>query len=188
MNIITHALVGWALATAIPDLSRQEKSWVVAFSVAPDLDGLGLFAEAATRSSTSPLFWWSEYHHLLLHNLLFALLLSFAAAALTRRVLLGIAVFGSVNLHFLCDLAGSRGPNGYPWPLYYLWPFSDRPALTVPWQWQLNAWPNVVISLVLLGYMFWLARKRGTSPLELVSARANGAFVAALRQRFPPTT
>jgi membrane-bound metal-dependent hydrolase YbcI (DUF457 family) len=188
MNIITHALVGWALATALPGLSREEKGWVVASSVAPDLDGLGLFAEMATRNTASPLFWWSEYHHLLLHNLFFALIFSLAAAAFTRRALLGVVVFGSVNLHFLCDLAGSRGPDGYPWPLYYLWPLSDQPALAVSWQWQLNAWPNVAISLALLGYTFWLARRSGHSPLELVSTRANGVLVAALRQRFPPTT
>jgi len=185
MNIITHALAGWGLATMLPGLSRQEKTWIVAASVAPDLDGLGLLADVTTAKTDSPLFWWSEYHHLVAHNLLFALLLSLAAAAFTWKVLLGVAVFGSVNLHFLCDLAGSRGPDGYQWPLHYLWPFSDWPAWAVSWQWKLNAWPNVAISLVLLGYVLWLARQRGTSPLELVSPHANEVFVATIRSRFP---
>ena len=185
MNVITHALVGWGLATTVPGLSRKEKAWVVAAAVAPDLDGLGLLAELATRNTDSPLFWWSEHHHLVAHNLLFAVLFSLAATVITRRALLGAAVFGSVNLHFLCDLAGSRSPDGYQWPLHYLWPFSEEPALVLSWQWQLNAWPNIAITLVLLGYVFWLARKSGTSPVELVSVRANDHFVAALRRRFP---
>ena len=185
MNVITHALFGWGLATAVPGLSRGDKGWIVFAAVAPDLDGLGLVAELATRNSDSPLFWWSEYHHLLAHNLLFAALLSLTAAVMTRRASLGALAFGSITLHFLCDLAGSRGPDGYQWPLHYLWPISDQPAWTVPWQWQLNARPNAVISLALLAYTFWAAHRYGTSPLELVSARANSQLVATLRHRFP---
>jgi inner membrane protein len=186
MNVITHALFGWAVSTRLPGASRVEKAWIVAAAVAPDLDGLGILAELPTRDSASPIFWWSEYHHLLFHNLLFAVLLSLAAAMFNRRrAVLGLAVFASVNLHYLCDLAGSRGPDGYQWPLFYLWPFSDQPALTVRWQWQLNAWPNVAVSMVLLAYTFWLARRRATSPLELFSRSANKQFVGALRRRFP---
>ena len=68
-------------------------------------------------------------------------------------------------------------------PCEQLWPFSDAAALTVPFQWALNAWPNVAISLVLLAHLFWLARKRGTSPIEIVSELANEAFVRTLRER-----
>lgn len=186
MNVITHALFGWGVSTLLPGASRVEKAWIVAAAVAPDLDGLGILAELPTRNSSSPMFWWSEYHHLLFHNLLFTVLLALAAAMFNRRRgLLGFAVFASVNLHYLCDLAGSRGPAGYQWPLFYLWPFSDQLALTVRWQWQLNAWPNVALSLVLLAYTFWLARRQATSPLELISRSANNQFVGALRRRFP---
>ena len=186
MNVITHALFGWGVATLLPGASRVEKAWIVAAAVAPDLDGLGILAELPTRKSSSPLFWWSEYHHLLFHNLLFAVLLSLAAAMFNRRrTLLGFAVFASVHLHYLCDLAGSRGPDGYQWPLFYLWPFSDHLALTVRWQWRLNAWPNIAVSLTLLAYTFWLARRQATSPLELISQSANNQFVGALRRRFP---
>jgi hypothetical protein len=90
----------------------------------------------------------------------------------------------SVHLHLLGDLLGSRGPDGYQWPIPYLWPFSGAADLVVPFQWQLNAWPNVVISLILLAHLFWLAWDRGSSPLELISARANEAFVQALHVRF----
>jgi hypothetical protein len=185
MNIITHALAGWGLATAIPNLKRHEKGWVVAASIAPDLDGLGILVEIPTRNTQSPLYWWSEYHHLLAHNALFSVLLTVVAGLLTRHVMVAAGVFVGINLHYLCDLAGSRGPDGYQWPLHYLWPFSEQPALAVPWQWQLNSWQNVTISLVLLAYVFWLARSQGNSPLELVSLPANDRFVATLRSRFP---
>ncbi len=184
MNVITHALVGWSLVNSVPGLSQRERLWVVAAACAPDLDGIGLVAELATRNSAAPLFWWSEYHHLIAHNLAFAVVLSCIAWAHTRRSVVGLLVLVSVHLHLLGDLVGSRGPDGYQWPLVYLWPFSESPRLAVSWQWQLNAWPNVVISLVLLAHLLWLAWKRGTSPLEFFSRRANSAFVAALRARF----
>jgi membrane-bound metal-dependent hydrolase YbcI (DUF457 family) len=187
MNVITHALVGWVLATATPSLSRAQKGWIVAASVAPDLDGLGLVAELATRGRQQPLFWWSEYHHVLAHNLLFATLLTLAAWLSTQRALVAAAVFMAAHLHLAGDLIGSRAPDGYQWPIPYLWPFSSSPQLSVSWQWALNAWPNIGIGLLLLVYTLWLARSRGSSPLELVSQRANTALVAALRDRFPLT-
>jgi hypothetical protein len=186
MNIITHALVGWTLASSIPGLSRAQKSWIVGAALAPDLDGLGIVVDLATRAAGTPTHWWSEYHHLVAHNLPFALGLSLAAWISTRRWLLGVLVLASVHLHLLCDLAGSRGPDGSQWPIHYLWPISEQPAWTVPWQWQLNAWPNVLLSLILLAETFRVAWKRGSSPLELVSAAANDQLVSTLRRRFSP--
>jgi len=46
-----------------------------------------------------------------------------------------------------------------------------------------NAWPNFAIAISLLLLTFYLAWKRGLSPLEMVSLRADAAFVAALRKR-----
>jgi inner membrane protein len=152
--------------------------------VALDLDGLGLVAEVATRNSDQPLFWWSEYHHVLGHNLLFALLLAAVAWVHFRKLLVAGSVAAMVHLHLLGDLVGSRGPDGYQWPISYLWPFSSWPSLAVPWQWKLNAWPNVALSVALLSYTLWFAWRAGTSPLALFSARTNTALVQALRSRF----
>lgn len=184
MNPITHALTGWSLASCRLSLSPRERAWVVAAALAPDLDGLGIVVEMATRNTAEPLYWWSEYHHVLAHNLLFAILLAGAAWAFTRRWIVAAFVFAAVHVHLLCDLLGSRGPDGYQWPIPYLWPFSGAAALVVPFQWELNAWPNVAISLLLLVHLLWLAWKRGTSPLELVSAQANATLVRTLRARF----
>jgi len=52
-------------------------------------------------------------------------------------------------------------------------------------QWQLNAWPNFLITGTALALTFYLAWRRGFSPLEIVSKRADDAFIGALRNRIP---
>ena len=185
MNPITHGLIGWSTAHLAPGLSRRDLAFIVAAALAPDLDGLGIVAELATRGSERPLLWWSEYHHTFGHSLPFAVTLSAAAWLITRKAVVAFLVFLNVHLHLLGDLIGARGPDGSQWPIPYLWPFSESPQLTVSWQWALNAWPNILISLLLLAHLFWLAWARGVSPLGLVSRRADAAFVQALRNRFP---
>jgi hypothetical protein len=56
-----------------------------------------------------------------------------------------------------------------------------------PWnglEWELNAWPNFVITGAALLATLFLAWKRGYSPLEMFSARADKAFVETLWSRF----
>ena len=184
MNPITHLLMGWTVATLPGGLSRADRAWVVAAGLLPDLDGLGIVAEVATRNSDRPLLWWSEYHHVLGHNLGAGILVASAALAFTRRWTVAILAGVSFHLHLLGDLVGGRGPDGAQWPIPYLLPFSSSPRMTVSWQWALNAWPNVALTIVLMAYAFWYAWARGRSPLELVSIRVDEAFVRALRQRF----
>ena len=69
----------------------------------------------------------------------------------------------------------------------YLAPFSSSLQLAWRGQWGLNAWPNVLIAIVLLLVTLWLAWRRGFS-LEMVSAGADSSLVAALRRRFPART
>ena len=82
-------------------------------------------------------------------------------------------------------MLGSRGPEGYPWPVPYLAPFSSALQLTWRGEWGLNAWPNVALTVLLLLITFWLAWRRGFSPLEMISVRADVTLVRALRERFP---
>lgn len=189
MNPITHALVGWAVAESLDDIGWRERGLIVLAGVAPDLDGFGLPFELATRNTPHALLWWSEYHHLLGHNLLMGAIVAAAAGffSTTRRWLVAAAAFAAFHLHLLCDLAGSRGPDGYEWPIPYLWPFSSRIEFTWSGQWALNAWPNIAITMMLLVMTFMLAWRRGYSPVGLVSPRADRAFVGALRARFPRT-
>jgi len=97
----------------------------------------------------------------------------------------GLLALISFHVHLFEDVLGSRGPDGYQWPIPYLAPFSSSLQLIWQGQWGLNAWPNAAITLALLLITLWLAWRRGFSPVEMVSARADRAFVAALRRRYP---
>lgn len=199
MSPVTHFFAGWLLASTTP-LSRRDKSLVVAAGVAPDLDGLGIVPELLTRNSSHPLLWFSEYHHSL-HTLAFALAVSLAAGLISaganftlgpniqgrplwsRPWTTALLAFLSFHLHLLCDLAGSRGPDGYSWPIPYLKPFSNSLQLTWHGQWALNGWQNVVITLMLLLITLWIAVRYASSPVELISAAGNSRLVSVLRAR-----
>lgn len=150
MSPVTHFLAGWVVAGAT-SLRRREKAAIVAAAVVPDLDGLGAIPELLTRNSAHPLLWFSQYHHAL-HTLVFALVVTLAAFLLSvsmnstfgpniqghfiasRPWTTALLAFVSFHLHLLCDLAGSRGPDGDSWPIPYLSPFSS--ALHLTWQGQ----------------------------------------------------
>lgn len=185
MSPITHFLAGWAVASSA-ELNRRERMMVALAGVIPDIDGAGLVAEVLTRHSTHPLNWWSEYHHVLGHNLGFALLVAGLAGVFARRHwLTAFLVFASFHLHLAGDLIGARGPEGEQWPIPYLLPFSRAWELTWSGQWALNAWPNIVLTAILLALALRLAWKRGYSPLEIVSRRLDECVVQTLRSRFP---
>ena len=118
-------------------------------------------------------------------ELLFALIAAAACAiaARVRPLLVAALAFIAVHLHLLCDLAGSRGPDGYEWPIPYLFPFRSTPQLSWSGQWALNAWPNMAITASLLAASIALAVRRGYSPLVLAAPGADRRVVAALRAR-----
>jgi len=152
--------------------------------VVPDIDGLGIIPELLTRNSSHPLFWFTLYHHSL-HTLAFALVVAVVSFVLaSHRWKAAWLALLSFHLHLLEDLAGSRGSDGYQWPIPYLAPFSSSLQLAWRGQWALNSWPNVAITAVLLAITLWLAWRRGFSPLEMVSTQADSALITALRQRF----
>ena len=183
MSPITHFLIGWTVANA-GDLSRRERALVAVAGVIPDIDGVGLLAEVLTRHSSHPLPWLSEYHHVLGHNLGSCLLVTGIAFGLARqRWQTAALVCVSFHLHLLGDVVGARGPDGEQWPIPYLLPFSNAWQWTWNGQWALDAWPNFVVTAALLAFLVLLACRRGYSPLEMISARADRAFVKAVRRR-----
>ena len=186
MSPITHFLMGWAVANSAPSLDKRERAMVTWASVVPDIDGLGIVADWLTRNSSHPLNWWGGYHHILAHNLCFALIVAVVAAILAKqKAKTTLLVLLSFHLHLAADLVGARGPDGEQWPIPYLLPFMKEVQLTWSGQWALNAWPNFVLTAVLIGIAFILARKRGFSPVEMFSSKADSIFVHALRTRFP---
>lgn len=185
MSPITHFFMGWAVANSVPSLTKRERAMVTWPSVVPDVDGLGIVAEKLTQHSTHPLNWWSEYHHVLGHNIGFALIVTILAGIFARQKLTtALLVFISFHMHLVADLIGARGPDGDQWPIPYLLPFSNQWQLTWSGQWALNAWQNFVITGILIALTVVLAWRRGFSPLEMFSRRADAVFVSALRARF----
>lgn len=189
MSPITHLLLSWGAANLLPDSTRRDRAIITFAGVAPDLDGLGVVAEVLTRDSAHPLLWFTEYHHLLGHNIAAAAVVTGAAAVFSRaRVPTALLACFTFHLHLLCDVIGARGPDGYQWPIPYLLPFSNAAQWSWNGQWALNAWQNMVITLAAMALALILARRRGYSPIELISSKADQALVATLRNRFPVTS
>src|SRR5438128_8541792 len=118
MSPVTHFLIGWITANASGKFDKRERAMITIAGVAPDIDGLGIIAEFLTRNSHQPLTWWSQYHHILAHNLGFGLLLIAIGYLLSARCwTTALLVFFSFHLHLFADLIGSRGPDGYQWPI-----------------------------------------------------------------------
>lgn len=173
------------MANSSASLGAQERVLITLTGVVPDIDGLGAIPDLLTRHAAHPLEWFSLYHHQL-HNLTFGLIVAGASFALARhRWTTALLALLSFHLHLLEDVVGARGPDGYQWPIPYLSPFSHGAEITWHGQWALNAWPNFVITVCLLLTTFYLAWATGHSPLEMVSAKADRAFVETLRHRFP---
>lgn len=183
MNPVTHFLAGWVIGSD-PSLSNHDRALVIIASVSPDVDALPILIDFAKGRSTDSLELWSRFHHSL-HNVTFAVAFALVCLMITnRRYMTATLAFFAINLHYFCDIIGSRGPDGYQWPIPYLMPFSDSWQLTVPWQWPLNAWPNVLITAMLIMFTLYVAWSRGYSPVGMISARGDQVFVATLRQRF----
>jgi hypothetical protein len=51
-------------------------------------------------------------------------------------------------------------------------------------QWKLNSWPNLTLTAALIFHALRHAWRRGVSPLEFISTKANAVLVQTLRRRF----
>jgi inner membrane protein len=185
VNPVTHFLAGWAVGDATP-LPHRDRNLIAVSGVLPDLDGLGAVVDVGNRLlGREESVFYGLYHHWLMHGLFGAVAISAGVALLAKRRL---AVFGwamaVTHLHFLCDLVGSRGPGEEEvWPIAYLAPFSKSFTLEWSGQWELNAWPNIVVTVALLAWVFYRAASAGRSPVSLLGERANRAFVATVQSR-----
>ena len=186
MNPVTHFFVGWS-ALERAQTNDRDRALVVLAGLAPDLDGLGIVIDFATRVLGMPATEYYQtlhrvYGHGLPAALVFAVLVSLFA---TKPARAAVYAFVAVHLHFICDILGSRGEGAEDiWGISYLAPFSD--ALYVDWsgQWPLVSWQNTVITAALVGWILWRALSTGYTPLRLVSKRGDDTLVATLRTRF----
>ncbi|MCK6490580.1 MAG: metal-dependent hydrolase [Planctomycetes bacterium] len=185
MSPATHLLLSWLIAQGGRD--RRERLAITLAGVAPDADGLGLVAGLATGSLDRAQDWYHQWHHQVTHPLVAGVVMALAAWAWCHRswrvLWLALAAF---HLHLLCDVAGSRGPDGDQWGIPYLAPLC---SWTWTWdgQWELNAWPNFLTTLTAEAAILALAWTRGISPVELLSPGLDRRFIALLRRWLPPT-
>ena len=186
MNPVTHLLLSWPVANA-GRFNKRRRAAITLAGISPDVDAFGIIADWVTRASASPLHWWDRFHHVLGHNLAFGLTVAGAAFWLSgRRASVAVLALLTFHLHLLCDLMGARGPDGYSWPIVYLYPFSHTWRWVWQGQWAINAWPNFAITAAALFLTLYLAWRRGFSPLEMLSVKIDAALVEALRKRFGP--
>lgn len=184
MNPATHFLAGWLIANG-DHLARRDRALVTLAAVIPDADGLGILSDVASKDQGAGLVFYGQYHHVLAHNVFFGLLLAAAVYALSKkRGLTTFLVFFSFHIHLLGDLLSGRGPDGTIWTISYLFPVLTDVQLSWSGQWELNAWPNVVITAAALLLILYLAWQRGFSPVNIFSVNADRAVVATLRNRF----
>lgn len=178
-----HLLASWFLATRT-ELPARERRLVTLAGVVPDVDGLGVVADVLTHDRTA---WYEAFHHQLCHTLLSGLLLAAACGwlARSRRGAVALLALGAFHLHLLCDLVGSRGPDGDTWPIPYLAPFTQTGQWSWQGQWLLNGWQNLTILALLLAWAFADAARHRRSYIEVLSARLDRAIFQAIGARWP---
>lgn len=183
MSPVTHLLASWVVAAGATD-NERDRCIVAWAGLAPDLDGLGLIADIATADSAHSTDWYPQYHHFLLHGIFAAIACACVAAWLGRRRLrVALLVLIVFHLHLICDLVGSRGPSPEDlWPIFYFGPITKEPMWLWHGQWPLDAWPNRLISVVLLIASFVIAERKGFSIVGLFSRRGDRVFVSTLRK------
>ncbi len=184
MNPETHLLASWVIGAKATDNARDCRLVALA-GILPDADGLGLLVDGLSPAlGWKQTFFYEQYHHYLLHgafgSILITALLVWFAQRKWRVALLCLAVY---HLHLLCDFVGSRGPDATDlWPIFYYGPFAKVPMWVWKGQWQLDAWPNRLLSVALLVWAFWLAIPRGYSFVGVFSRRLDQVFVGVLRK------
>ena len=161
-----HLLISWLSSVEVLK-ERRERTLVTLSGVAPDLDGLGVILDKITGTTD----YYFRFHHYLGHSILSALVIAGVASffAKFQKVTVWFLAFVLVHIHILCDVIGSKGPDGYHWPIYYLYPFDPSFELTWKYQWELNAWQNQVIMFFLLSISLFYAYSKKITFLEVFS-------------------
>lgn len=170
MTIGAHLLISW-LTTVEVLKDRRERVVTTLAGVAPDLDGLGIISDMITGTTN----YYAEYHHYLGHSIFSATL--FASIAMlfskTQHLRVWILSFLVVHLHILCDVIGSKAPDGFHYPIYYFSPINSDFSLIWEYQWELNSWQNQIIFVSLLGVSFFYLKRKRITFLEVISSRLN---------------
>ena len=196
MHVITHALISWGVANVPRNTTRRQRILATVGGVIPDVDALGAIWDTAFGSlGDSPTLYYHDYHRVVGHTAAFAaaaLLMPLVLADQGKRLATAALFALAFHVHLVCDLVGSRGPDGADvWGVPYLHlPFSRShlPSNDPVWwkwagQWELTAWPNVAITILMLAFCCVMAVKANRTILEVLSPKLDGVVVRALRRR-----
>jgi len=161
-----HLLISWLSSVEVLK-ERRERALVALSGVAPDLDGLGIIPDKLIGTTN----YYFEFHHYLGHSIISTFLIAGIASffAKSQKLAVWLLAFILVHVHIFCDVIGSKGPDGYHWPVYYLYPFDSKFELTWKYQWELNAWQNQVIMIILLLMCLYYAYSKKITFLEVFS-------------------
>ncbi len=177
----THLLFSWLTTVKILK-ARRERAIVTVSGITPDIDGLGIVMDKLTGTSNLYL----QYHHYLGHSIFSAFVISVLATffAKAQKKAVFMLSFLLVHMHILFDILGSKGPDGYQWPIYYLYPLKPELGLTWSGQWQLSAWQNHVFMLVLALISIYYAVTKKITFFEVFSTKLNDEVFKMYRKYF----
>jgi hypothetical protein len=183
MTIGQHFIISWVVANSAA-LDRRARVGITLSGILPDIDGFGYLIDKINSHFDIESSYFADYHHLYAHNIFAGLLI---ALIVTSRCQPKIAVFFlsllAFHLHLLCDLAGSMGPDGYQWPIYYGYPLLPDLQLTWSGQWELSSWKNSAIGVSFFVLAVVLARFRQVTFFEFFSAKVEKVVAEVARQR-----
>lgn len=179
----SHLLSSWLVANYFVPTQRERRIVTLA-GLSPDLDAIGWLADRVNDWRGYVSDYYFEYHHVIGHNVVASLIISAIVCSLasTRRPLIFMVSMLVIHLHLLCDLLGSRGPDGYQWPIHYLYPLNAELEWAWSGQWELSAWQNTAITLTLLGIAMAWAWKQRYSFVQVICGWLDREFFKMLER------
>lgn len=178
-----HIGIGWVIGVAGGLRSRRDRRIVGLAGLAPDIDIL--VYPAAWLSYGFDLdrafALYANVHHRYTHGIAFVVLAAVVAwrMAAGRRGLVALLTALAVVAHVVCDVIAS----GPAWPVHPLWPWHDW-AWSVAWSWNASDPRNIAVSAAAVIMMLGASWKRGYSPLECFSYRADDWMASVMRGEF----
>jgi len=164
-----HFIISWVVANGAK-LDRKSRICITLSGLLPDVDGIGYLVDKIGIRFGQYTSYYEDYHHMYGHNLLSGIVLATTFTYICdKRISVFFLSLLAFHLHLLCDLAGSMGPDGYQWPIPYLYPFLPDFLLTWSGQWELSSWQNSVTGILFFVIALVIARYRHVTFFELLS-------------------
>jgi membrane-bound metal-dependent hydrolase YbcI (DUF457 family) len=176
-----HLAIGWLIGERAGLAARRDRRLVGLAGLVPDVDVL-VYPLAYLWYGADIDRAYAVYalvHHRYTHGIVFAALCMLGAWAVATPAVRGkvaLLTLLAIAAHIAGDVIGS-GPG---WPVHPLWPASDL-ALGVSWSWNASDWRNIALSAAAIALTLGYARRRGFSPLECFSYRADDWLATVVR-------